>query len=491
MDELLRTIDRVRSELETYREHRLNERRTRTIIIDPILGSLGWSVRDLKQVDEEYPTVDGKSVDYALLVNGAVALLVEAKPLADPLADVKAITQVVGYATNDGVAYCILTNGIKWQVYCSMEQCPAPDKLMFEVSLDPSATTDSALPQLAERMWSFSREGVLKRALDGIRERTFVDGRVRTALDALMRSAPRAFLNLVTKQMDDPSLSDQRVKDAIARVWARGPGEAPPTPRIAPPPPLVAATPRPGPQPPPSTDAAATSNATLETWIMDALRALGGAGELSALLRRIAATHGSVMTPADEAVRGGRGQSPTEKVWEYRARWMITNLRRAGLVKPVTRRGYVELVAGADADDLKGRYRAKRAEAATKAWQGMRLRAFDESHHTQGKPDSVLALYRRLDEACHAFRPGEVEKQYLKQVISYRVGKQVFCQVHLLKSGLKVWLKLRYADLQTPPPFARDVSTVGHWGSGDLELAVATPGELEAATPLIRLSLGP
>jgi len=44
----------------------------------------------------------------------ALQPLLEAKALDDTLDDVKAITQVVGYAANDGIVWCILTNGIKW-----------------------------------------------------------------------------------------------------------------------------------------------------------------------------------------------------------------------------------------------------------------------------------------------------------------------------------------------------------------------------------------
>ena len=51
----------------------------------------------------EHPTVDGKAVDYAMKVDRKVVLHWEAEQLSDPLDDVKSITQVVGYAANDGI----------------------------------------------------------------------------------------------------------------------------------------------------------------------------------------------------------------------------------------------------------------------------------------------------------------------------------------------------------------------------------------------------
>src|SRR3990170_524847 len=117
MNKLIQAIELIRQKLPGLRRHSLKETPTRTIVIDAILEALGWDVRDPDEVQLEYPTVDGKSVDYALKLNKRAVLLVEAKPLDDPLSDVKGITQVVGYASNDGIVWCVLTNGVHWKVY--------------------------------------------------------------------------------------------------------------------------------------------------------------------------------------------------------------------------------------------------------------------------------------------------------------------------------------------------------------------------------------
>jgi predicted transport protein len=51
-----------------------------------------------------------------------------------------------------------------------------------------------------------------------------------------------------------------------------------------------------------------------------------------------------------------------------------------------------------------------------------------------------------------------------------------------------VWLKLKYARLENPPTFARDVSHIGHWGVGDVELAIRSVENLGSALPLIQQS---
>ena len=382
MNKLIRLIEATQSKLGGLRKRSLKETPTRTIIVDPLLEGLGWDVRDPDEVQLEYPTVDGKSVDYALLINRKPVLLVEAKPLDDRLNDVKAITQVVGYAANDGIVWCVLTNGIVWKVYRSVEECPAPDKLMFEVSLDPRDSEGLPVEQIAGQMWRFSRDEMAKGTLDAIGEQTFTDGKVRKAIDGIMSDAPRTLLNLVRAATNDGQLTPQRIKESLARIGAENTGA------IAPP------TAKPARQP--------------------------GATEQG------------------------------------------TSLRTRGAVKA----------------------RVTRTEKATRT-----STSYDESHHTAGKPKEILELYRAIDRLCLALKPGGIERRCVAMTINYLCGKPIFCCVELQKGGIKVCLKLKHSRLENPPSFARDVSGVGHYGVGDLQLAISNMAQLEEATPLIRKSL--
>ena len=219
MNKLCQVIESLRSKIDALRKHELKETPTRTIVIDPLLQALGWDVRDPDEVELEYPTVDGKSVDYGLKLNKRCQLLVEAKALDDPLSDVKAITQVVNYANSDGIVWCILTNGLTWKVYRSIENCPAPDKLMFEVSIDPKGSEGMSVQQISQQMWRFSRDEIAKGTLDKLGEQTFTDGKVRKALDNIMLAAPRPLLKVVRDAMDDQSITPQQIKESLSRLW--------------------------------------------------------------------------------------------------------------------------------------------------------------------------------------------------------------------------------------------------------------------------------
>ena len=218
MDNLLSLLRELQVKLERFRKEGLKETPTRTIFIDPILGALGWEVRDPDEVQLEYPTVDGKSVDYALKINRKPVLLVEAKSLSDPLTDVKDVTQTTGYAANDGIVWCILTNGVRWRVYRSVEQCPAPEKLMYEVSYDPADLEGVSLERVAEQFQRFSREQMAKGTLDALGEQTFTDGKIRKGLHLLLADPPRVFLKIVRNSAGDKSLRPQTIKESLSRI---------------------------------------------------------------------------------------------------------------------------------------------------------------------------------------------------------------------------------------------------------------------------------
>jgi hypothetical protein len=360
MDAVIKCIETLRMKLDKHRKDDLKEYPTRTIFVDPLLHALGWDVRDPDEVELEYPTIDGKSVDYAPKINREPVLFIEAKPLNDPLTDVKSITQIVGYAANAGVEWCILTNGVTYKVYRSTERAEAPDKLLFEISLDPKETEGMTIQQVAEQFIRFSRDAMAKGLLDEIGEQIFTTGKIRKALDKLFMEPPNTLIRLIRSTIGDENVKPLQVKKALKRLWVQ----------------------------------------TSEI--------------------EIPSTLGVEPVPSERiGVRGG----------EYR-----------------------------------------------------------EEHHLKGKPQEVIELFRTIDKFCRELDPTAVQRKYLAKYIRYTHGKSIFCCVHLQKSGLRVWLKLNYSDLESPPEYVRDVSNVGHWGVGDVELAIDSIQRVQSVKNLIQKS---
>ena len=360
MDVMIKCIEDLRIKLDRRQKDDLKEYPTRTIFVDPLLQALGWDVRDPDEVELEYPTIDGKSVDYAPKINRKPVLFIEAKQLNDPLTDVKAITQVVGYAANAGVEWCILTNGVTYKVYRSTEKAEAPDKLLFEVSLDPKETQGMTTQQIAEKFARFSRDAMAKGRLNEIGEQIFTTGKIRKALDQLFMAPPNTLIRLIRSTIADDTIKPTQVKEALKRLWTR--------------------------------------TAEIE----------------------IPPTFGIESMPPDR-----------------------TNTRD---------------------------------------------REYGEEHHLKGKPQEVVELFWTIDKFCRELDLTAVQRKYLAKYVRYVHDKNIFCCVHLQKSGLRVWLKLNYSDLENPPEYVRDVSNIGHWGVGNVEIAIDNLQRFQDVKRLIQKS---
>lgn len=81
----------------------------------------------------------------------------------------------------------------------------------------------------------------------------------------------------------------------------------------------------------------------------------------------------------------------------------------------------------------------------------------------------------------------DVQKKELKLYAAFKRLKN-FATVVLQKNRLVLYLHLPPAELGPLPAIARDVSRSGHWGTGDLELAIASPSDFDLAKPLIRMA---
>ena len=117
-----------------------------------------------------------------------------------------------------------------------------------------------------------------------------------------------------------------------------------------------------------------------------------------------------------------------------------------------------------------------------------RIKEHSKNHHTQGKPQEVEELFHIVDKFCIGLDPSNVQRKYRAKTVNYYCGNNIFCCIHLRKSGLRIWLKLKYTDLENPPEYVRDVSGVGHWGAGDVELVIDSINKLEGAKILIKKS---
>jgi predicted transport protein len=109
-------------------------------------------------------------------------------------------------------------------------------------------------------------------------------------------------------------------------------------------------------------------------------------------------------------------------------------------------------------------------------------------HHRARKQKEVIELFERLRERIFDLaEEGEIVEKANKMYVGYKHGKN-FAEVRLQAKALKVWLDIPCSELDDPFNLARDVSKVGHYGTGQVELKLSSLDDLEKVMALIEQS---
>ncbi len=95
-------------------------------------------------------------------------------------------------------------------------------------------------------------------------------------------------------------------------------------------------------------------------------------------------------------------------------------------------------------------------------------------------------------EALRAFLMAlgdDVQEATLRFYIAFKRIKNFACVEFRPTTGrINVFVKIDPTSIALEPGFTRDVSNVGHFGTGDLEITLSKPEDLERALPLIKRS---
>lgn len=118
-----------------------------------------------------------------------------------------------------------------------------------------------------------------------------------------------------------------------------------------------------------------------------------------------------------------------------------------------------------------------------------------------GKYKTISAVMAELDttmidrfEALQAYLIAlgdDVQETTLRLYIAFKRIKNFACVEFRPTTGkILIFVKVDPAMVQLEAGFTRDVSNVGHFGTGDLEITLSKAEDLERAKPLIELSYG-
>lgn len=109
---------------------------------------------------------------------------------------------------------------------------------------------------------------------------------------------------------------------------------------------------------------------------------------------------------------------------------------------------------------------------------------YTENDRLKDIPEEVLDLYGQLREKI--LELGNVEIKATKLYVAFTVNGSNFAGIVLQRKVLKLWLNVSLGKLEDPYSLAKDVSHIGHYGSGDYELTISNTDKLDYIATLIK-----
>jgi predicted transport protein len=106
--------------------------------------------------------------------------------------------------------------------------------------------------------------------------------------------------------------------------------------------------------------------------------------------------------------------------------------------------------------------------------------------HIEGKPEKIKDMVFDIREFIMNL-DSAMEEVPKKLYVAYKISQNIVC-VEVKKQKVVLYLKLNPKEIKGLPNMARDVSNIGHYGTGDLEFTVDSDGDIEAAKEYITMS---
>jgi predicted transport protein len=114
------------------------------------------------------------------------------------------------------------------------------------------------------------------------------------------------------------------------------------------------------------------------------------------------------------------------------------------------------------------------------------VKTYTESEHLENKPQKIIDLYEMLKE--ETLRIGEISLKPNKQYIAFIGNKRNVIDVVVMKSKIKVFINLKYPQIEDYKKMVRDVTNIGSWGNGDCEFVLESSEDIDYLMSLVKQS---
>jgi len=116
------------------------------------------------------------------------------------------------------------------------------------------------------------------------------------------------------------------------------------------------------------------------------------------------------------------------------------------------------------------------------------IKVYTESDSIEKGIDAIAELYEKFKFAILQLAD-DIEIKPKKLCIGFSLNKDLIADITILKKTLKLWINLKKGYLDDPKNIARDVSNVGHWGSGDYEISIENDKNIEYIMSLVKQAI--
>ena len=124
--------------------------------------------------------------------------------------------------------------------------------------------------------------------------------------------------------------------------------------------------------------------------------------------------------------------------------------------------------------------------AGRKAAETKRNASWTVEGHLKDKPEPVRQLFQQVQEFMVSLDPA-IEEAPKKLYVAYRTTQNIVC-VEIQRQKVTLFVKLDPEKHTGPKGISRDVSKIGHFGTGDLEITIRSPADFDRAKPFIELA---
>ncbi|MCH1975821.1 DUF5655 domain-containing protein [Enterococcus hirae] len=125
-------------------------------------------------------------------------------------------------------------------------------------------------------------------------------------------------------------------------------------------------------------------------------------------------------------------------------------------------------------------------EEANKKGLSKEIKVYTEEEHLEKGSIEIQELYEELKEIILSW-DSNIRIKPVKLYNSFKL-KQNIVDILVQKKALKIWINLKYGELNDPENITRNVSETGHWGNGDYEIVMKDNQNIEYIASLIKES---